>query len=134
MANELLRSKHAFGSYEKIDEAIQNKTVDEFDILFTIDKDENAHIGWVDRDGKKVMLRDRNQVVALAELPSTGEENTLYVVGTELHIWDGEKFIALSGAEGVTETVVDQKIATATDAAKAYTDKQIASAITVVEF
>ena len=134
MSEENLRSKNAFGAEANLDAAIESGKVDAFDILFLKDAKGNPVVGWLDKNGEKQIVRDRNQVVASAELPSTGEENTLYVVGTELHIWDGEKFIPLSGAEGVTETVVDQKIATATDAAKAYTDKQIASAITVVEF
>ena len=55
MADELLRSKHAFGSSENLDAAIQAKKVDSFDILF-LDSDTDPKIGWIDKNGNKVIL------------------------------------------------------------------------------
>lgn len=55
MANENLRSRHAFGSLESLDAAIDQKKVDAFDILFLTDKD-GHRIGWIDKNGNKVIL------------------------------------------------------------------------------
>ena len=134
MADELLRSKHAFGSVKNLDTAIEAGKVDAFDILFLTDDDGNAKIGWLNKQGQKVILEDKKQVLTLQELPSSGETDALYVVGTKLYVWDGEKFTAVSGADGVTEDTVDAKITTAKDEIKAYADEQIANAVTVVEF
>lgn len=55
MADEILRSKHAFGSLEALDQAIADKKVDAYDILFLTDAD-GHRIGWIDKNGQKVIL------------------------------------------------------------------------------
>ena len=55
MAN---RAKHAFGSSSGIEAALQSGKIDSFDILF-LDGDTNSpKIGWIDRNGKPVIVTD----------------------------------------------------------------------------
>lgn len=55
MADEILKSKHAFGSLENLDAAIQAKKIDAYDILF-LDGETDPKIGWIDKNGKKVIV------------------------------------------------------------------------------
>ena len=50
MADEILRSKHAFGTTAGIPNAIKNNLVDAFDILFLTDPDGNR-LAWIDKAG-----------------------------------------------------------------------------------
>lgn len=52
------RAKHAFGSSQNLDAAIQSGKIDAFDILFLDGDTDNPKIGWVDKDGKPVILKD----------------------------------------------------------------------------
>lgn len=58
MADEILRSRHAFGALERIQEAIEAGKVDAYDILFVKDVNGEPHIGWIDKDGNVVMLEN----------------------------------------------------------------------------
>lgn len=55
MADEILRSKHAFGEFANLDKAIADGKIDAYDILFLDGKTE-PKIGWVDKDGNVVIL------------------------------------------------------------------------------
>lgn len=83
------KSKHAFGMLENVDNAISNGLIDEFDILFVKDADGNPYIGWVDKEGQKVILQDKVQIVRVDELPTAdGDENVVYIHNNEGYIWD----------------------------------------------
>ena len=56
--SELLRSRHAFGSSEGISNAIDKKLVDAYDILFLDGDTDKPKIGWLDKNGKLVMVTD----------------------------------------------------------------------------
>lgn len=130
------KSKHAFGSEANVDSAIQSGAIGAYDILFLSE----GKIGWIDKNGNKVILEDKEQVVLVEELPSTGEKDVLYICNNVVHLWDGSKFVASSGSGAMTEDVVNQKIDSAMEeiltAAKAYTDEQAAASAEneVVEF
>ena len=47
-----MKSKHAFGSEANVDNAIEQGLIDAYDVLFL----NEGKIGWVDRDGNKVIL------------------------------------------------------------------------------
>ena len=55
MAN---KAKHAFGSSERVLESIANGVIDSYDILFLDGDTDNPKIGWVDKDGNPVILKD----------------------------------------------------------------------------
>lgn len=131
MADSLLKSKHAFGSTEGIDGALQAGTIDAFDILF-LDGDTNPKIGWIDKDGNKVIVEDKKQVVTVSELPTTDiDSDVLYIYQNESYIYNGTEFVNLTKPTDVSNletkvsnletqmgdkidaSVVDEKIATA---------------------
>lgn len=129
------KSKHAFGSELNVDTALAQGLIDPYDILFL----NEGKIGWIDRDGNKVILEDKNQVVPVETLPETGDTSTVYIYNNKFYYWNGTEFVTptVEGG-GVDESIVDQKIGEATQAVKeeanSYTDEQIAAAISVVEF
>lgn len=56
MATE--RAKHAFGTLEKVDSALADGTIDSYDILFVKDANGKPYVGWIDKEGKKVICDD----------------------------------------------------------------------------
>ena len=90
MAN---RSKHAFGMLENIDQALSNGTIDAYDILFMKDENGKPYIGWVDKDGNKVIYKSD-------EVDLSGIESEIENIKSNLEINIGE---------------VDAKIAAAMD-------------------
>ena len=62
MAN---RAKHAFGALENVDNAISSGKVDAFDILFVKDKNGKPFVGWVDKQGNKVIVDDSAEFAEL---------------------------------------------------------------------
>ena len=50
------KAKHAFGALENVDNAIASGKVDSFDILFLKDAADKPYVGWVDKNGKKVIV------------------------------------------------------------------------------
>ena len=49
------KAKHGFGLLENVDAAIASGTVDSYDILFVKDAEGKPYVGWVDKEGKKVI-------------------------------------------------------------------------------
>ena len=135
-----LKSKHAFGAEANIDNALKQGLVDAYDILFLTDGEEHK-IGWIDKDGNKVILEDKKQVKSVEILPEAGDAETVYICDQKFYFWDGATFVTPTANGGVSEIIVDEKIESAkneiTDTAKAYTDEQIeqlSNAVAVVEF
>lgn len=128
------RSKHAFGSEANVDNALAQGLIDAYDILFLSE----GKIGWIDKDGNKVIPEAKKQVLTVESLPEVGDSETIYIYESKFYLWNGSDYTSPSVEGGVDETVVDSKIDTAvqevTDSANAYTDQQIAEAIAVVEF
>lgn len=129
-----MKSKHAFGSEANVDNALEQGLIDAYDILFLAE----GKIGWIDKNGNKVILENKQQVMTVDELPETGDAEVIYIYNAKMYIWDGSEFVSPTTETGLDETTVDKKIDTAvqevTDAANAYTDSQIDSALEVVEF
>lgn len=129
-----MKSKHAFGSEANVDSALEQGLIDAYDVLFLSE----GKIGWIDKNGEKVILENKQQVMTVSELPRTGSEEVIYIYMSKMYIWDGTEYVSPTVEGGVDETTVDSKIDTAvqevTDAANAYTDNQIDAALEVVEF
>lgn len=97
------RARHAFGMLENIDSAISTGAIDAYDILFVKDANGNPYIGWVDKDGNKVILQDKIQIVRVEELPTTdGDENVVYIYNNEGYIWDGTQCVPLAKSADLT--------------------------------
>lgn len=52
------RARHAFGSSDRVAESIANGVIDSYDILFLDGDTDNPKIGWVDKNGNPVILKD----------------------------------------------------------------------------
>jgi hypothetical protein len=61
MAN---KAKHAFGMLEKIDEALSAGKIDAYDILFVKDENGKPYVGWIDKNGNKVICDSTEEVDA----------------------------------------------------------------------
>ena len=61
------RARHAFGTLEKIDQALSDGTIDAYDILFVKDANGKPYVGWIDKDGNKVICENTAELSALEE-------------------------------------------------------------------
>lgn len=59
------RAKHAFGTLENIDQALANGTIDSYDILFVKDVNGKPYVGWIDKEGNKVVCDDSAEFAEL---------------------------------------------------------------------
>lgn len=105
MADELLRSKHVFGSKKNLLAAIEAGKVDAFDILFLMDENDVPVVGWLNRDGEPVFLEDESRecVVEVDALPESGEAGKIYIYNEDGYFWDGTKFINLCKPTDVSQ-------------------------------
>lgn len=60
-----IKAKHAFGALEKIDEALSSGKIDSYDILFVKDADGKPYVGWIDKDGNKVICDNSEEFDAM---------------------------------------------------------------------
>lgn len=110
---ELLRSKHAFGTEANIDSALESGLIDEFDVLFLTDADGNPKIGWIDKNGKKVIVNDKEQIIRVSELPTKdGDENVVYLFKNKGYVWDNEQEKCIPMSESTDVTELTEKIQT----------------------
>lgn len=104
------KAKHAFGSSANIQSALAAGKIDEFDILFLDGDTDEPKVGWVDKNGKVVIVRTEDEVVVVDALPETGIVGSIYVFGEDAYIWNGEKFVNLCKPTDVSE-LKDQLVA-----------------------
>lgn len=133
------KAKHAFGMLENIDAALSAGTIDAYDILFVKDADGKPYVGWVDKDGNKVICEDKTQIVRVTELPTAdGDENVVYVFENKGYVWDTtqQKCVPMAEAADVTEltgkvTTLEEQIATKVSADDV--DAKINKAVSSIE-
>lgn len=136
MADELLRSRHAFGLSENIASAIDQNLIDAYDILF-LDGDTEPKLGWIDKDGA-VRIVDNECVVVIDgdSLPEVGESGKIYIFDSKFYFWNGTKYVTPIDETGIGEAEVDEKIDTAVtnvvSQTNSYTDEQIKENLAVV--
>lgn len=135
MAEEILRSRHAFGNENGVDAALSSGKIDAYDILFLTTDDGKHKIGWIDKNGNKIILDDHDtkQVLVVEELPEVGEKEVLYIFDSKFYYWDGEKFVTPTDMVGVDEATVNQKVADAVDSVNDYTDEKVEAISDAVE-
>lgn len=110
MAN---RAKHAFGSSERVAESIANGIIDSYDILFLDGDTDNPKIGWVDKNGNPVILKDEK--ADLSEL--------------EADVAELESQIATKVGADEVDAKVEQAMTDSVADANAYTDKMVEAAM-----
>lgn len=103
MADEILRSRHAFGNLEGVADALSNGLIDAFDVVF-IDGDTIPKIGWIDRN-MNFRLVDTECVVNVEgdTLPTIGITGKIYIFNNQAYVWNGEKLVNLCTPTDVTE-------------------------------
>lgn len=108
------RARHAFGALERVDENIKSGKIDAYDVLFVKDSEGKPYIGWVDKDGNKVIVEEEDEVVVIEgeSLPESGESGKIYVHGSDAYVWNGEKFVNLCKPTDVSalETEIATKV------------------------
>lgn len=135
-----MKAKHAFGSLEGIDAALTSGKIDNYDILFVKDENGKPYVGWIDRDGNKVIVDDSAELAALeAEIATkVSPEEVEAAIATKANTSDVEAL------EGQIATKVDAaeiealqtEIANKVDAETVQTmiEEHSSASIEVVEF
>ncbi len=130
------RAKHAFGALENIDAALQNELIDAYDILFVKDKNGKPYVGWIDKDGNKVICQEEDEVVIVEgeSLPESGESGKIYVFGSDAYVWNGNEFVNLCKPTDVS--ALEEEIATKVTAEEVKTmiKESEDSSVEIVEF
>ena len=110
MATE--RAKHAFGTLEKVDSALAAGTIDAYDILFVKDANGKPYVGWIDKEGNKVIVEEEDEIIVVdgESLPESGESGKVYIFGEDGYFWNGEKFVNLCKPTDVS--ALEEEIAT----------------------
>lgn len=99
------KARHAFGMLENIDSAISAGTIDAYDILFVKDANGKPYVGWIDKDGNKVVVQEEDEVVVVEgeSLPESGETGKIYVFGEDAYVYNGTEFVNLCKPTDVSE-------------------------------
>lgn len=104
------KARYAFGNSENIQAALENGTINLYDILF-LDGDTSPKVGWVDKNGV-VKVVDTECVVVGEVLPETGVSGKFYILdntteGSEgVSIWNDELkayVVVADKTQGITE-------------------------------
>lgn len=119
MADEILRSRHAFGSLENLQAAIDAKKVDSYDILF-LDGDTEPKIGWLDKNGDLVLVTDEKADLTEVKADIDNLESGLSDLGLAID--------KKANADEV-DAKIDESVTEAVGSANAYTDKKFKAAI-----
>jgi hypothetical protein len=102
-----MKAKHAFGTLENIDSAISSGAIDAYDILFVKNADGKPFVGWIDKDGNKVIVDDSEELAALeaAIAAKVGAEDIEAAIATKANISDVEALETQLDAKVDVETV-----------------------------
>ena len=108
-----LKARHAFGSSSKIDAALASGAVNEYDILFLDGDTATPKVGWIDKNGNKVIVKDKTQIVRVDSLPTeNGDPNVIYVHNNLGYVWDEAQTKCVPIAEGADITELQTKVTT----------------------
>ena len=115
------KAKHAFGALENIDAALSAGKIDSYDILFVKDTNGKPYVGWIDKDGNKVIVDDSAELAALeAEIATKVNAEDLAEVDAKI----AEKVNAVE-----VDAKIDEAVASTVESAKSYTDGKVEAAI-----
>lgn len=123
------KSRFAFGSSERVQQAIDNNLIDAFDILLLDGDTDNPSVGWIDAKGNPVYVKDAECVIEVEALPTEGVSGKIYLYNEEGYFWDGTTWINLckptdvSGLETAIAGKADAKEVEEALATKATTEE-----------
>ena len=113
------KAKHAFGALERVDEALSSGAINAYDILFVKDANGKPYVGWIDKDGNKVVCDS-------ADVDLSGIEEEIATLESTM----GDKANA-SDVEAL-EAEMETKVDAAT--VQSMIEKHSSAVIEVVEF
>lgn len=130
------KARHAFGMLENVDAAISSGAIDAYDILFLKDANGKPYVGWIDKDGNKVVVEEDDEVVVVdgESLPESGEIGKIYVFGEDAHVWNGSKFVNLSKPTDVSALEVEISTKVTAEEVKTMIKESGDSFVEIVEF
>lgn len=112
------KAKHAFGSLEGIDAALSAGKIDSFDVLFVKDADGKPYVGWIDKNGQKVIVDDSAE---FAEIESE--------LATKANAEEVDAKIATKADSAEVDVKIGKAVTDTVATANSYTDEQIAAAV-----
>lgn len=108
------KARHAFGTLENVDNALSSGLIDAYDILFLKDANGKPYVGWIDKNGNKVVVEEEEEIIVVdgESLPESGESGKVYIFGDDAYVWNGEKFVNLCKPTDVSalETEIATKV------------------------
>ena len=108
------KARHAFGALENVDNALSSGLIDAYDILFLKDANGKPYVGWIDKNGNKVVVEEEEEIIVVdgESLPESGESGKVYIFGDDAYVWNGEKFVSLCNPTDVSalETEIATKV------------------------
>lgn len=121
------KARLAYGTLEGVDAAIERGTLDSYDVLFLKNSEGKPFVGWIDKNGNKVIVENENKLLRVSSLPTEGgDAEAIYLYNNEGYIWDADtlKCVPLAKSANLTEleteiaskvdeTIVDDKITAA---------------------
>ena len=120
------KAKHAFGALEQIDTALSSGKIDSYDILFVKDVNGKPYVGWIDKDGNKVIIDDSEKFAALeSQLATKATLESIAELANQIALKADIEEVNAKIEEKVEEKVeekIDEKIA------------EVGSAYEVIEF
>lgn len=131
-----MKAKHAFGSSENLTSALSSGVIDSFDILFLDGNTNNPKIGWVDKNGNPVILREEDEVVIVdgESLPESGESGKIYVHGSDAYVWNGNEFVNLCKPTDVSALEMEIATKVTAEEVKTMIKESEDSLVEIVEF
>ena len=130
------KAKHAFGALERVDEAIDSGKINSYDILFVKDAEGKPYVGWVDKDGNKVIVEEEDEIIVIdgESLPESGELGKVYIFGEDGYFWNGEKFVNLCKPTDVSALEVEIATKVTAEEVKTMIKESEDSSVEIVEF
>ena len=115
--SELLKSRHAFGNSENIEAALDQNLVDAYDILFLDGDTDKPKIGWIDKNGKLVMVTDEK--ADLSGVEAELKEVNAEVDAVGLRVDDLDSKVAKKANVEEVDSKIDTAVADVVDEAEA---------------
>ena len=131
-----MKARHAFGQLENIDVALSENKIDAFDILFVKDANGKPYVGWIDKNGDKVIVKEEDEVVIVdgESLPESGESGKIYVHGSDAYVWNGNEFVNLCKPTDISALEVEIATKVTAEEVKVMIKESEDSLVDIVEF
>lgn len=128
------KARHAFGALENVDSAISAGKIDSYDILFVKDANGKPYVGWIDKDGNKVICDNKADLSGVeSEIATLESELATKANSEDVETLEGQ---IATKADASEIEALQTEIANKVDATTVQTmiEEHAEAAIEVVEF